>query len=109
MTDIPATAKKPTDRKAKAEDEPTTHTVTVRGIDITVSVDALNDFELLDDLNELEQRQNGARMPAILRRLVGEQWREVMDAARDPETGRVTIEAGAELVQEIMAGLSPNS
>lgn len=108
MTEIPDGAKKPTDHKAKAEDEPTTRAVTVRGVDITVPVDALNDFELLDDLNELEQRQNAARMPAILRRLVGEQWREVMDAARDPESGRVTIEAGADLVREIMEGLSPN-
>ena len=108
MTDIPAGAKKPADRKPKAEDAPTVTTVAVRGIDVTVPADALDDFELLDDLHELENG-NATRLPAVLRRLVGDQWKAVMELARDPETGRVSIESGAEVVQEIMAGLAPNS
>ena len=108
MTDIPAGAKKPQDRKPKAEDAPTVTTVAVRGIDVTVPADALDDFELLDDLHELENG-NATRLPAVLRRLVGDQWQAVMDVARDPETGRVSIESGAEVVREIMEGLAPNS
>ena len=108
MTEVPATAKKPQDRKPKAEDAPTVTTVAVRGIDVTVPADALDDFELLDDMHELENG-NATRMPSVLRRLVGDQWRDVMDAARDEQTGRVTIEAGAKIVQEIMEGISPNS
>ena len=108
MTEVPATARKPQDRKPKAEDAPTVTTVAVRGIDVTVPADALDDFELLDDLHELENG-NATRLPAVLRRLVGDQWRAVMDVARDPETGRVSIESGAEVVREIMAGLAPNS
>jgi len=108
MTDIPAGAKKPADRKPKAEDAPTVTTVAVRGIDVTVPADALDDFELLDDLHELENG-NATRLPAVVRRLVGDQWQAVMDVARDPETGRVSIESGAEVVREIMEGLAPNS
>ena len=107
MTEIPAGAKKPTDRKsAKADDGPLE--VVVRGATITVPRDALDDFELLDDMSQLENG-NPSRMPSLLRRLVGEQWKDVLDLARDKDTGRVSIEAGALLVQEIMEGINPNS
>jgi hypothetical protein len=109
MTDIPKTAMKPADRKPKKAEKPDTLEVTVRGTTLTVPADVLDDFELLDDLNEIDQKQNAARMASVLRRLVGDQWREAMDLARDEKTGRVPIESGARLVQEIMEGLNPNS
>lgn len=109
MTDIPAGAKKPADRKPKQDDGDGPIEVTVRGTVIQVPRDVLDDFELLDDLNEIDQKQNAARMPSLLRRLVGDQWKAVMELARDPETGRVPITEGAKLAQEIMEGLNPNS
>lgn len=106
MTEIPAGAKKPADRKSKDDGGPLE--VVVRGATITVPREALDDFELLDDMSQLEDG-NPQRMPALLRRLVGDQWKTVLDLARDEDTGRVSIEAGALLVQEIMEGISPNS
>lgn len=104
-TAVPATAKKPQDRKPKDDG---TMTVTVRGVELTVDREAFDDFELLDDLNALE---NGSpqRLPSVLRRLVGDQWGKVMDGLRDKDTGRVSAEAGAGFVGELMEALNPNS
>lgn len=107
MATVPATAKKPTDRKPKAETD-AERTVTVRGVEVTLSSSALDDFELLDDLGELENG-NGGRLPRILRRLAGDSYRDLLDAARDEDTGKVTVEAGGELVQELLEALAPNS
>ena len=106
---IPEGAKAPQDRKPKAESKPETLTGHVRGRDWTVLTEALDDFELLDDLNALEQKGDATRLPAVLRRLLGEQWRDAMDAMRNTETGRVSVEAGSEFVMDLMGALNPNS
>ena len=108
MPDVPKNAKKPEDHKPKASDAPEVIEVTVRGVDLKIDADALDDFELMDDLNELEQNENPARLPSILRRLVGDQYRSVMDAIRG-ENGRVSVEAGSEFLGEVMEAISPNS
>lgn len=87
---------------------PETIDVTVRGVPLTISADALDDFELLDDLNELEQNNNPGRLPSLLRRLVGDQWKAVMEALRG-DNGRVSVEDGAEFVGEVLEAISPNS
>lgn len=111
---VPKNAKKPTDRKPKAEDGPAERTITVRGITLTVAAEALDDFELLDDLALLEDEGaadnlRASALPRILRRVAGDQARALMAAARDPETGRLSVEGGATLVGEVLAALSPNS
>lgn len=109
-TTVPAGAKKPTDHQAKAEEAPAELRCTVQGREWVVPTEALDDFELLDDLNALDQHQNAARFPSVMRRLLGEtQMREAMDALRDAETGRVSIEAGADFVAELMEALNPSS
>ena len=109
-TAVPAGVKKPTDHQAKAEDAPAELRCTLRGREWVVPADALDDFELLDDFNALEQHQNAARFPSILRRLLGnDQMRDAMDALRDETTGRVSIEAGADFVAELMQELNPSS
>ena len=105
----PKAAKQPQDHKPKAESKPETLTGHVRGRDWTVLTEALDDFELLDDLNALEQKGDPTRLPSVLRRLLGEQWRDAMDAMRNTETGRVSIEAGSEFVMDLMGALNPNS
>ena len=111
MPEIPDNAKSPSDRKPKKDKdaEPTTVTATVAGKEWTVPVEALDDFELLDDFNELETRQDITRLPSILKRLLGDQWREAMDAIRDEKSGRVSIEAGGEFVTDLMGQINPNS
>ena len=108
MPDVPKNAKKPTDHKPKVEDGPQVITATVRGIEVEVSADVLDDFELLDDLSRIDD-QDPSRMPSLLRRLAGDSYREVLDAARDEDTGKVTIEAGAALVGELFEAINPNS
>ena len=108
-TVVPDNVKNPQDHKAKATPAPEVLTATVRGVEWSVPADALDDFELLDDLNALDQKGDATRLPAVLRRLLGDQWRDAMDVLRDEGTGRVSVEAGAEFVMELMGALNPNS
>lgn len=83
--------------------------VNVRGVDYTLEPGALDDFELLDDLNEVEVTNNAARMPSILRRLLGRpQSQAALDTLRDPATGRITVDAGAAFVNELWDAINPN-
>lgn len=94
--------KAPQDRKPKAG-EP--HRVEVDGRTWTVDSDALDDFELLDDLGEIEAG-NAARLPRALRRLLGaEQYKRAIESLRDGDTGRVPVEAGAEFIKAVFEGL----
>lgn len=98
----PAGAKKPQDHKkpAPAPGEPIV--VEIDGNEYTIAADALDDFEMLDDLARLEDGA-GQLFPRILRRLIGDDgFKRAMDALRDPETGRVSGEAGAEFAAEII-------
>lgn len=105
----PAAAKQPQDHLAKAEPETSTMRAEVRGVVYEVPTDALDDFELMGDIVEA-QDGNPARMPALLRRLLGDvQYRAAMESLRDPATGRVSMEAGIELVGEIFEAIAPNS
>lgn len=104
MATPPTGAKKPTDRQAKADEG---RKVTAAGKTWTVSADAMDDFELLDDLGELEDG-NAARLPRIMRRLLGDDYKAALDALRD-EGGIVRIEAAGEFIGEILKGLDPNS
>lgn len=104
---VPDGVKKPQDRKKKIE-QPEVKTVTLYGMNVTVDPDALDDFEMLDDIGELENG-NAGRLPRILKRLVGDQYRPLLDAARDKDTRKVSIEAGGEMVEVLMGALDPNS
>lgn len=104
--EIPAQAKKPQDRK-KGVEVRDDRTVVIRGVEVDLPADALDDFELLDDISELEHG-NGARLPRILKRLAGDSYRDLLDAVRDEETGKVSLEAGGSLVEELLEALDPN-
>lgn len=82
---------------------------TVRGITVEIPDEALDDFELLDDLRAAQDDEDGSRLPSLLRRLVGADYRRVMDELRDPVTKRVTVEAGARFVWDLFKALNPNS
>lgn len=99
--------KKPADRKAKASTDDSL-SVTFRGVDLQVPTEVLNDFELLDDLDALDQG-DVTRLPRLLRRVAGEKYRDLLETARDSKTGRVSIDEGGNLVAELLAALDPNS
>lgn len=109
MPEIPATAKKPADRKPKAEDPPAERVVTLRDHEWKIPQEALDDFELLDDMNALDQKKDATRFPALIRRILPDQWDDVMDVLRDEKTGRVSVEAGSQFVFELIQELNPNS
>jgi len=95
-----AEPKKPQDRKPK------NGTVIVRGIALNITPDALDDFELLDDMAAV-QNKDGSRLPSVFRRLVGDQYQEVLDALRG-ENGRVSIETAVSFIQETLEAVNPN-
>lgn len=101
------TPKGPQDRKPKAVAAPDSYTIEVRGETLTIPADALDDFELLDDLALVEEGK-GQRLPALLRRLLGDDYSRALDLIRDEGSGRVRLEDGATLVQDILAALNPN-
>lgn len=108
-----AAPKKPQDHKPKAEDVKVEKVeggrkVTLHGVTVTVTDDALDDFELLDDLRAVDVDKNASRLPALLRRLVGDDFSAVMDSLRAQHSGRVPIEAGGQFIRDLFGALNPN-
>jgi hypothetical protein len=77
-------------------------------LSVLVADSSLDDFELLDDLRAVDVDRNGSRLPALLRRLVGDDYAAVMDALRN-EHGRVQIQPASEWIRQLMEALDPNS
>ncbi|MTE24827.1 hypothetical protein GJQ66_11495 [Microbacterium sp. ZXX196] len=83
--------------------------VVVDGIEVRVPDEALDDFELLDDIRGFQDAQDASRLPSLVRRLVGAEWKTVMDGLRDKETGRVGVERASTFVMDLFEALAPNS
>lgn len=94
------------------ERDPSGKVATVDGkekpLSVTVLDEALDDFELLDEMRALDEG-NATKMPAVLRRMVGDDFATVMNSLRDPKTGRVTITAAREWIDRLLQALNPNS
>ena len=122
MPVIPDTAKQPQDHLPPTTDDAPSpdRVVTVRGHEWVIPAEALEDFELLDDLDRLGTNRDGTRLPAILRRLLPplpspdgallpiDQWRAAMDVLRSPN-GRVLPADGEKFIAELLEELNPNS
>lgn len=107
------TAKMPMDKKSKKALVETSEgfCVSAAGRDWVLSREALDDFELLSDLAELDKGNEKAivRIPAMLKALLGdEQYRAAMALLRDGSTGRVSVADGVGFVTELF-GAFPNS
>lgn len=77
-------------------------------IDVDVPDEALDDFEFLDDVRAVQDEEDASRLPSLLRRLVGNQYRDVLKALKGPN-GRVTVESGSSFVMDLFGALHPNS
>jgi hypothetical protein len=121
VSKVPAKAKKPADRKPKAEkvEKPVVEVVdggkeiAHRGITVTVPDDAMDDFELVRALVKSDDVSlpDGERMAASLEifdRLFLEDATRILDALRGPN-GRVKVTAAIAFVNDIIAALDPNS
>lgn len=101
---------KPKTVKPKVEEVEGAKLITLHGEQWRIEDGAMNDFELMDDLREVDRTQDASVFPSMLRRLVGvDQYRRVLDVLRDPDTGRVPADAGIEFVQHVFEALNPNS
>lgn len=98
-----AQAKKPQDHKPKQVDG---KTVTVDGIKVTISVDAIDDFELLDDLAQM-QDGNAARIVSACKRLFGDDYSRILDELR--VDGRVKTSRVSQFFMDVFKAVAPNS
>lgn len=79
--------------------------VTYAGERWVIKREALDDFELLDDLGAMEAG-NPARFPSALRRMLGaEQAKRAVELLRNPDTGRVPVEPAVEFFLGLMEEL----
>lgn len=89
--------------------------VSHRGVDVTIPVDALNDFEMLRDLGKMQDAsttdaEKMAAVPAVFTRFFGdEQSAVVLNALRDPVTRRVRVEVASGFLFEVFRALNPES
>lgn len=115
--------KQPQDRKPKQEKPKVVETtvrvgerevdgwaVTMDGVTVHVPKEALDDFELLEELGQIQSSGKAAMgtLPSILRRIVGDEYKAVLDAFRDKETGRVPVSPVTKFTVDIFKALNPN-
>ncbi|MBE7953620.1 hypothetical protein ILP86_04710 [Microbacterium sp. R1] len=81
--------------------------ITVNEITVEVEKDALNDWEFLEDVADL-QNGDGAKSVSMSRRLFGDQYNTVKENFRDEKTGRVSSADFQEFVQAVLEAV-PNS
>lgn len=102
--------KKPQDRKPKKSTVETVEggkKVTHAGKTIFIADDAIDDWELLDDLSEV-QNGNGSRVVSVAKRLFGDEYKKVIEQFRN-DNGRVKATEFSKFVQEVFILLNPSS
>lgn len=102
---------KPKTVKPKVEQIDGGKRVTHRGVTVVVMDEALDDFELVDELSRVQfgEATDKGRLPLICRRLVGEDgYKAMLDGLRG-KNGRVSVKDGFQFIQELFGALNPNS
>jgi hypothetical protein len=111
---MPANPKKPQDHKKPQPGAPTFDestrvlTVVYRGVRWGIAVDAIDDFETILDLAEMDKTSNPVLLARALKKLIGDQMGQAMDTCRGKD-GRVSIAAAADFFKGLMGSLDPNS
>lgn len=85
-------------------DAPEIKTVTVRGIEMTMTDDQFNDYYFLDALEQVDSGTNPIKMAKAMRIICGSKHSEVMAVLED-DNGRVPIEEVGEFVAEFFKAL----
>jgi hypothetical protein len=86
-----------------------------RGLSLSISVESLNDFELLRDLGKMQDAAlpEGKRLSmvtSVFDRFFGdEQGALVLNALRDKKTNRVAVQDASEFLFEVFGVLNPES
>lgn len=79
-----------------------------KSITVTVLEDALDDFELLDDLRAVDDDNDASRFPSLIRRMVGDEYKTIMNEMRG-KNGRVSVAVGMQFVWDLFRALGPKS
>jgi len=102
--------KKPQDHQPpalKAKDLGDSFELTHNGVTMVIEKAAFDDFEVLDDIAQIEEG-NAARLPSLMRRLFGDtQYRTMLDGLRDPQTGRVPLAKASEHLRDVFNAVNP--
>lgn len=99
------------EKKIVPKDEPIV--VSVKGVDLTVDPQLLDDLETLELLSQLspadDTEPNMFAVVPLLKRLFGEKYKQVKNALRNKETGRISMEEVHDFIFEYLSKVSPNS
>lgn len=115
-----AAPKKPQDHQPKIAKPKVTRSdtgfeVVHGGLTILIDTAALNDFELLRDLGKMQDAalsdsKRLSMVTSVFDRFFGEeQGARIINALRDKETGRVTVQAASTYLFEVFGALNPES
>lgn len=100
----------PQDHK-QPKDKP--RTVTIDGVAITIDPKTFDDLDMVEYLYDLQHADDNAEgsfsIVPLLKKLTGTAYPKVKTALRDPETGRVSMEAVGRFVTRLMKEAAPNS
>ena len=103
-------AKQPQDRKTP-KNQP--KTVEAMGVTLAVSPAIFDDLDMVEYLYDLQHADENAEgsfsIVPLLKKLTGTAYPKVKTALRDPETGRVSMEAVGRFVTRLMKEADPNS
>jgi len=106
------TRKQPQDRKPKATEQPSkAFEVTVRGVDLTIPADRFDDFELLFDMQTIDQNAGAEALPRLIdvfARFLGIADAKRLIAAAKAD-GPLGIESGVALINEVFDALKATS
>ncbi len=104
------TAKTPQDHK-QPKDKP--QTLTVKGVEVTIDPAIFDDLDMVEYLYDLQNMADDATnsfaIIPFLHKLLGDSYKQVKDALKDPETGRIGMQAVGDFVTELMQKVNPNS
>lgn len=105
---------KPKTVKPKVERRADSVTVTHRGVTVVIPFEAFDDFELLEALGEMQNalvddNKRIARLPDMFKRIFGSDSPKVLNALRDPKTGRVKIADASSFIFEVFEAVDPES
>jgi len=106
-------ARKPADHQEKQTEPKVTkvaggHRVEYLGASAVVRDEALDDYEMLDELVRM-QNGDGTIVPSLLKRLLGDDYQAVLDGLRDPESKRVKLTEVTAFLMAVLGTINPNS
>lgn len=77
------------------------HVKTTSGFEAEISVDALDDMELLEDLSRMDAGEQWLAARVVVRLLGPAQKKALYEFCRDPETKRVSVTRVSEVLSEL--------